>query len=109
MKKTIIAHESDGREFYMLAMTFEVPDDDFDLVGAVKKVSTAICNTPKGRMTYENNNRHFDWGDFADSATSATCEPFGFKLVGVVPADITVDWGASLVDEDQLGCFHLPV
>ena len=108
MKKTIIAHESDGRESYMLAMTFEVPDDDFDLVGAIKKASTAICNTPKGRTTYENNNRRFDWGDFADCATSATCEPFGFKLVSVGPADITVDWGMSLVDENQLFCFHRP-
>ena len=108
MKKTIIAHESDGRETYMLAMTFEVPDDDFDLVGAIKKASTAICNTSKGRTTYENNNRYFDWGDFADCATSATCELFGFRLVSVVPVDITVDWGMSLVDEDQLVCFHRP-
>ena len=53
MKKTIIAHESDGRETYMLAMTFEVPDDDFDLVGAIKKASTAICNTSKGRTTQD--------------------------------------------------------
>lgn len=103
MKKTIIAKENDGCKDFMLAMTFDVPDEDFDLLGAIKKAVAAICNTPKGRARYEKNHQRFDWGDFIDFAygTNTFCERFGFKLDSTAPADITVDLGDSLADETK--------
>ena len=103
MLRTITAIERDGWDLRTLTIVFEVPNEAFDLVEAVKKASTEYCQTEKGRDTYEYNCHSFNWADFTMSVPNEICEKYGFKIVveGIL-SDIEVDWDEELVDGSQL-------
>ena len=102
MLRTITAIERDGWDLRTLTIVFEVPDEAFDLVEAVKKASTEYCLTENGRATYEYNCHSFNWADFVMSVPNSICEKYGFKVVvdGIL-SDIEVNWDEELVDSSQ--------
>ena len=103
MLRTITAIERDGWDLRTLSIVFEVPDEAFDLVKAVKKASTEYCLTENGRATYEYNCHSFNWADFAMSVPNEICEKYGFKkVVDGILSDIEVNWDEELIDQSQI-------
>ena len=51
MIRNIVAVERDGFNVKTLTVAFEVPDEKFDLLEAIKKASTDYCKTPSGIRT----------------------------------------------------------
>jgi hypothetical protein len=102
MLKTIVAIEHDGADIRALALTFNVPSEDFDLKAAVKAACTEYCKTPEGLETYRYNCNHFNWADFAMSVPAEFCEKHGFKFVKSNVSDEDVNWDEQLVDDDEI-------
>jgi hypothetical protein len=103
MLRNVVAIERDGLDFRTLTIVFEVPDDAFDLVEAVKKASTEYCQTEEGIATYRYNCHSFNWADFAMSVPNEICEKYGFKkVVDGILSDIEVNWDEELADESQI-------
>lgn len=101
MLQTVVAIERDGLDFNALALCFEVPDKDFDLVAAVRAAAAEFCNTKEGRKVYEGNCDAFNWADFAMYVPAELCEKHGFKMVQSELSDIIVDWDEYLVEEEE--------
>lgn len=103
MLRNVVAIERDGWDLRTLTIVFEVPNEAFDLVEAVKKASTEYCQTEEGRATYNYNCHSFNWADFAMSVPNEICEKYGFKkVVDEILSDIEVNWDEELVDESQI-------
>lgn len=98
MLQTIVAIERDGMDVRAISLSFDVPDQEFDLVSAVKSAALAYCKTDKGKAIYEYNCSLFNWADF-DAVPSEFCEQYGFKKVDAALGDIIVDWDEQLVDD----------
>lgn len=101
MLQTIIAIERDGMDFRAISLSFDVPNQEFDLVSAVKSTALAYCKTEKGKAVYDYNCSHFNWADF-DAVPAELCEQYGFHKVNTVLGDIIVDWDEQLVDDSEL-------
>lgn len=101
MLQTIIAIERDGMDVRAISLSFDVPNQEFDLVSAVKATALAYCKTDQGKAVYDYNCSHFNWADF-DSVPDEFCEQYGFKKVDTALGDIIVDWDEQLVDDSKL-------
>lgn len=103
MLRNVVAVERDGWDIRTLTIVFEVPDEAFDLVEAVKKAATEYCLTEDGRATYRYNCHSFNWADFAMSVPNEICEKHGFKkVVDGILSDLKVNWDEELVDDSQI-------
>jgi len=103
MLRNIVAVEYDGRETMALSISFEVPDNEFDLVVAARKAATDFCKTEAGKAIYEYNCSCFNWADFEMSVPNSFCEKYGFRKVDSVLNDIIVDWDEHVVDDFDFG------
>lgn len=103
MLRNVVAVERDGWDLRTLTIVFEVPNEAFDLVEAVKRASTEYCLTEEGRATYRYNCHSFNWADFAMSVPNSICEKHGFRVVvdGIL-SDLEVNWDEKLVDESRI-------
>lgn len=81
MIRTVVATDQDGLDMNIHIFQFRVPDEDFDLLGAVRKAADQYCRTPQGQAVYEGNSKQFNWGDFDLHVPNAFCEELGFQRV----------------------------
>ena len=102
MLRNVVAIERDGWDVRVLTITFEVPNEEFNLEYWVRKAVTDYVNTKEGKVVYDYNCSHFNWADLAMSLPSNFCEKYGFRMVDNVYSDIEVDWDETLVNEDEL-------
>ncbi len=104
MFRNVVAVRREGRNISVLSILFEVPDEMFDLLAAVKAAVSDYCKTPEGRAIYSFNYGCFDWGDFA-AVPNEFCEKHGFRRVENVLPDEAVEWEELLVEdfEDEEG------
>ena len=100
MIQTVTAIERDGMDVRVLTVQYEVPDKNFDLMGAIKKAATAYVKTESGRKTLSYNCGAFNLADFISSVPDSLCRRFGFKPVDDVLSDIEIDWNLQLVEEE---------
>lgn len=102
MLRTIVAIERDGLDIRTLNMTFEVPNEQFDLIGAIKKAATDYCKTEMGKQVYAYNCHYFNWADFEMNVPDEFCEKHGFKRIYSNLSDLEVNWDEDLVDETEI-------
>lgn len=102
MLQTVVAIERDGRDFRSLAITFDVPYKEFNIVTAVKAAATDYCKTTDGKNVYDYNCQQFNWADFEVNVPNEICERYGFKKVDSVLGNIEVNWDEHLVDDSKL-------
>lgn len=102
MLRTITALERDGFDVRVLVLNFEVPDEKFDLMAAVKAAALEYCQTDDGKRTFDYNCRYFNWADFEMHVPNEICERHGFSVLASPVADLVVDWDEQLVDETEV-------
>ena len=98
MLKSIIAISRDGTDLQTVMFQFEVPDENFDLMSAIRNAAKDYCNTEDGRDRYEYNNHCFNWGDFDLYVPDEICKKHGFSKIRVSDGDEIVDFDEELVD-----------
>lgn len=98
MIRTINAIEHDGLKERMLTMLFDVPDEEFDLISAVKAAAKEYCMTEDGLKTYIGNCSSFNWADFECYVPNEICMKYGFRKINGSLSDISVNWDEQLVD-----------
>ena len=104
MIKNITAVERDGFDIRTLTVSFEVPDENFDILSAISKAVADYIKTDAGRQTYEHNCECFNLADFNTSVPNEFCEKYGFKKIDSLTQDIEIDWDyefTSLIDDDN--------
>lgn len=104
MIRNIVAVERDGFNVKTLTVAFEVPDEQFNLLEAIKKASTDYCKTPAGICTKEYTCGAFNLGDFEQNVDNSFCEKYGFKKIDARLSDIEIDWDHQFIDEDDWDC-----
>lgn len=97
MHRNIVAIERDGLSVRVLTLTFDVPNEQFDLVAAVKDAARAFCQTEEGRKMYIYNCGCFNWADF-EYVPNEICQQFGFQRLDTALSDIEANWDEQLVD-----------
>ena len=98
--KTIVAPEVTGINPETTVMTFEVPDENFDVVAACKKVAIAYCQTEAGKYDYLYMcNKNFNWGDFDLYVPASFIEQFGFRKIESKTKVIRVEHDENLVNK----------
>ncbi len=103
MRRTLVIVERDDLSFRAFSLTFEVPNESFDLMSAVRDAVTDFCMTEEGRKIYEYNCRCFNWADFEANVTNEFCEKHGFsRVLDTYMADEIVDWDEQLADDSVL-------
>lgn len=100
--KSIVSSTIAYEDVQNIALSFEVPDSDFDLIEACKKAAVAYCKTEEGYEIFTEDNCHcFNWADFDLYVPNSIMEQFGFRKIEGVNADYTVDFDEQLVlDKD---------
>lgn len=102
MLRNVVAINKDEFSVDVLIVTFEVPNEEFNLEYWVRKAATDYVNTKEGREIYDYNCAYFNWVDFAIGVPNSFCEKYGFKRVYNKCSDITVDWSEMLVDNNAV-------
>ena len=109
MLKTVMALGKDWLGARGLVLSFDVPDEPFDLMAAVKAAALEYCRSKDGKETYEYTLRNFDLVDFALYVPNKICMKHGFSIIASPVADLVVDWSEQLVvkedvylDEDEV-------
>lgn len=99
MQKTIIALEYYDYQPHVLSITCKILNKDFDLVTAVKAAAKEYCLTKKGRETYSENHRSFNWGDLVNYIPDEICQKHGFSIITCRIENEIRDFNEQLVDE----------
>ena len=102
MLRTITALEHEGMDVRVLVLNFEVPNEEFDLMAAVKAAALEYCQTEEGKKTYEYNCRNFNWADFEMNVPDEICARHGFSVLASPVADLVVDWDEQLVEREEV-------
>ena len=97
--RTITAQERDGLNIRVLTLNFEVPNEAFDIVAAVKAAAKEYCLTEEGKKAYEGNCNCFNWGDFDAHVPQDICRKHGFAKIESLTNDLLVDFDEQLVNE----------
>ena len=106
MLRNITAIERDGFEVRTLTAIFEVPEESFDLLGAICRAATDYCKTEEGQAIYEYNCSNFNLADVVMSLPNDFCRKYGFCKIDDIPADIIVGWDDQFVYENELDGGH---
>lgn len=109
MIRNIIATKHDGLNTRTITITCEVPDDQFDLIGAAKKAADAYCSTEAGYKTLQYTSGNFNWADFAMYVTNKFTKQFGFTIVENALEDIPVDWDEQILSDHVLEAYRASV
>ena len=80
-KYAIPACEQDGLHmrgfcFFINAKDGMPPDD---VLEAIKQACVEYCSTPEGRKVYEDNCKHFNYGDFDTYVPNSICKKYGIS------------------------------
>ena len=102
MLRNVIAIEHSDFKERVLSILFDVPNEEFDLIGAAKAAAAEYCKTKDGLKTYFRNGEYFDWADFELAVPNEICERHGFKRVDGSLSDIVVDLEELLVDRGEM-------
>lgn len=101
MMRTIITYDRDGVKFRLNSFQFEVPDEQFDLIQAIKDAAKEYCATAEGQKTLSYNCGEFNYGDFDMHVPNEYCEKHGFSRVSTACADLIEDYNTSLVSFEE--------
>lgn len=101
MIRNVVAVERDGFNVRTLTVSFEVPDENFNLIRAIKNACNEYIRTEDGRKTYIGNCDAFNMGDMVSYVPNSICEKYGFKMSDSVLSDIEIDWDEQLADLDD--------
>lgn len=101
MKRTVTAIEREGFDIRTISLLFDVPDEKFDIEGAVRKAVNDFCRTEKGRAALAYTEGSFDWADFDVFVSNKFCKKYGFQKIETDLPDIEVWWYEQLYEEDS--------
>lgn len=102
MLKKIIACEIDVVDWQVLNLDFEVPDEEFDLMAAIRAAVLEYCQSEDGKDVYEGNCNSFNWGDFNSYISNEICARHGFQKIDSDSISVVVDFNEQLVAESEL-------
>lgn len=99
MIRTVVAREMGGVGGRVLVLNFEVPEEAFDLFGAVREACSEYCETPEGQRIFQGNCDYFNWEDFSTNVPEEICRRHGFSFMRSVLPDVCVDLAEQLVED----------
>lgn len=100
IQKTIVAADLDND--IAIVITVEIPDEDFDVMGAIQDASVEYVNTPVGNEVLNDNGGYFNWGDVVNNLPDDICKKHGFEIVNVMDADYVVHHDDCTATEDDV-------
>lgn len=102
---TVTAIEVDD-ELNVRTLTFicEVPDNNFDLISAMKAAAKDFCLSETGKKVYSSmlNCHCFNWGDFDIYVTEEYQRKYGFRVINTGVSEETRDYNEQLVSESDI-------
>ncbi|GEM_PF-1940688 len=104
MIRNVVAVERDGFDVRTLTVSFEVPDESFDILAAIERAVEDYVKTEEGKKTYEYTGGYFNLADFDMNVPNEICENHGFKKVDSLMQDIEIDWDHDFscgIEEDE--------
>lgn len=102
MVRSIIAIERDGFNIRTISMQFDVPREDFDIIGTLKRICLDYVRTEDGRQVYEYNCGYFNLADIEANIPDSLYEEYGIKRLSTDLSDIVIDWDEDFVDDDLI-------
>lgn len=100
IQKTIVAADLDND--IAIVITVEIPDENFDVMGAIQAASVDYVNTPEGKEVLNDNGGYFNWGDVVNNLPDDICKRYGFEIVNVIDADNVVHHDDCMATEEDV-------
>ena len=96
--RDVTAIERDGLDIRTVTVSFRVPDENFDLMEAIRKAVAEFAETDDGKAALEYTCGYFNLEDVVCFLPDCICERHGFTIEGSLDHNDEIDWNFNFTD-----------